>query len=282
MPYLESEKTRTQAEIRAADAEVEKLTAQEQAQHQVVAQAEAQVAAARDALAALQAQQPPLQSAAATADQRLSSIDAQIAEHQQHEPFEFIERPNKPPLRNPEWTAWKRQQDQLSRQRSDAAASATAAHTRLNDLNRSIAQASGTLRTAEANAAQIVAALAQLTGALSGARSRASAARQKLEELTGWGTEIDREPIDRKALEEAASALTARVVGLETDCRAAEAASAKADAALAALFARRTALTAALTDVNGLIPAAETEAQASLAAAQALAAELDNHLTGGL
>jgi chromosome segregation ATPase len=282
MPYLENERARIQAEIQSADAETANLAAREQTQQQAAGQAQAQVTAAQSGLAALQAQRPSLEAAAAAADGRLATIDGRISQHHETEPEPFIERPNKPPLRNPEWTAWKRALDQLARQRNEAQASASAAHGRLNDLDRAIAQAIAEIQAAEARAAQAVATLAQLNEELSAARQRAATVRQKLEELTRWSDEIDREAMDRSALEKVASGLSARVLELEDAWAEAEAASAAADAALAGLIARRDELTAALTDVKGRIPAAEAEAREAELALDDLAAQIDSHITGGL
>jgi hypothetical protein len=55
-------------------------------------------------------------------------------------------------------------------------------------------------------------------------------ARQKLDELASLSNEIDRDPMDRRALERAAAELSARTIELEDAHRAADAASAAADA----------------------------------------------------
>jgi predicted nucleic acid-binding Zn-ribbon protein len=172
MPYLQNEKTRTQAQIQSAEAEVANLTAQEQAQQQAVAQTQAQVDAARSRLAGLQAQRPALEREAATADRRLADLEVQIEQHGQTEPEQFIERPNRPPLRNPEWTTWKNRLDVLTEQRNQAEASASATHSRLNDLSRAISQADAEVQSAVTRAAQAVATLAQLSRAISAARVR--------------------------------------------------------------------------------------------------------------
>jgi chromosome segregation ATPase len=282
MPYLQNEKARTQAQIQAAEAEVANLAAQEQAQQQAIAQAQTQVNAAQSALAALQAQRPALEGAAAVADRRVADVDAQILSHQANEPEQFVERPPRPPLRNPQWTTWKRRLDQLTRQRQEAQATASAAHERLAALDRTISQAAADLHAVETRVAQAVAALAQLTQAISAAKERAAAFHRKLDELTGWGDEIEREPMERTGLEHVAAGLSSRVIELEDAWQAAEAASAAADATLASLMTRRDQLTAALTDVNTQLPAVEAEVRAAEIAVQELAGQIDSHITGGL
>jgi hypothetical protein len=289
MPYLQNEKTRTQAEIQAAEANVTALTTQAQAQQQTIAQAQVQLHAAQSGLAGLQAQRPALEAAAAAADQVVADFDRQIVEHQQNEPDQFIvideqEQVTRQPIRrghpvpNPEWTVWKRRLDALTQQRNQAQASAFAAHNRLNALNGAIAQAAAGVQAAEAQAAQAAATLAQLNGALAAAREAVVAAHQRLDELTRLGGEIDRNPMDRGALGPVAAALSARVSELEDAYRAAAAASATADATLASLLARRNQLTAALTDANNRMPAADAEAVAADRALRGLAQQIDHHL----
>jgi chromosome segregation ATPase len=240
------------------------------------------VNAAQSALAALQAQRPALESAAGVADRRVADANALISGHQANEPEPFVERPPRTPLRNPQWTIWKRRLDQLTRQRQEAQATASAAHERLAALDRTISQAAAQVQAAEARAARAVAALDQLTQATSAAKERAAAVHRKLDELTRWGDEIERDTMDRTALEDVAAGLSSRVIELEDAWQAAEAASAAADATLASLRTRRDELTAALTAVNTQLPAAEAEARAAEIAVQELAGEIDSHITGGL
>jgi len=265
------------------------LTTQAQAQQQTIAQAQVQLHAAQSGLAGLQAQRPALEAAAAAADQPLADFDRQILEHQQNEPEQFIvideqEQVTRQPIRrghpvpNPEWTVWKRRLDALTQQRNQAQASASAAHRRLNALNGAIAQAAAEVQSAETLAAQAAATLAQLNGTLAGARERAVAAHQRLDDLTRLSGEIDRDPMDRGALERVAAALSARVIELEDAYRAAAAASAAAAATLASLLARRDQLTAALTDANNRMPAADAEAAAADSAVRGLAQQIDHHL----
>jgi golgin subfamily B member 1 len=278
MPYLQNEKTRTQAEIQTAETDVANLTTEAQGQQQTITQAQTQANTARSGLAGLQAQRPGLEAAAAAADQALAGIDRQIVEHQQNEPDRTIERPNKPPLPNPEWTVWKRRLDTLTQQRNQVQASASAAHNRLNALNGAIAQAAAEVQSAETRAAQAAATLAQLNGTIAAARERAVAAHQRLDDLTRLSGEIDRDPMDRGALERVAAGLSARVIELEDAYRAAAAASAAAAATLASLLARRDQLTAALTDANNRMPAADAEAAAADSAVRWLAQQIDHHL----
>jgi len=281
MPYLENEKSRAQAEIHAAEAEVASLTAQLDAQRQAVASAQAGVEAARNRLADGEAQRSALEAASASADRRVAAIDQQILQHEQNEPDEFIERPNKPPLPNPAWRPWKKRLDELTNQRSGAQADADATHARLNNLNQAIAEAAAELQAATAQATQAAATLEQLKQALEAAQARAAVARQKLDELTRLSDEIDREPMNRPNLEQTAVELSSMVMELEDAYAAARAVSRAADAALASLMARRDQLTAALADVNSQLPTASTEVSAADSVAADRAQQIDDHISGG-
>jgi hypothetical protein len=160
-------------DIPSPSGEATNLTAQRPALQQAIAQAQDGANAARSALAGIQAQRPALEAGAAAADQAVADIDREILEHQQNEPDRTIERPNKPPLPNPQWAVWKRRLDQLTQQRNPLLASASAAHNRLNDLDRAISQATADVRSAEARVAKAVTTLAQLDLAISAARERA-------------------------------------------------------------------------------------------------------------
>ena len=212
----------------------------------------------------------------------MADLEVQIEQHGQTEPEQFIERPNRPPLRNPQWTISKNRLDELIEQRNQAEASASATHSRLNDLSRAISQAEAEVQSAVTRAAQAVATLAQLSRAISAALERAVAARQKLDEVTRLSSEIDRDPMDRRALERAAAELSARTIELEDAHRVADAASAAADATLASLVARRDELTAALMVVNNQIPAAEAEARSADEALATITQQIDVYLSGGL
>ena len=281
MPYLQNEKTRAQAEIQAAEAEVTSLTAQLDAQQQAVASAQAAVEAARSKLAGTEAQRPTLEAAVASADGRVADVNGQINEHLSDEPERFIEGNGKP-VPNPEWKIWKKRLDELTKQRDQAQAGASVAHSRLNDLNSAITQAALDLNTAEAQAAQATATLEQLNQALAAAQTRVAAAHQRLDKPTQMSDEIDREPMNRTDLEQAAAELSALVMELEDAYAAARATSRAADAALASLMARRDQLTAALADVNNQLPTADTEVSVADSAAADLAQQIDDHLSGGL
>src|SRR5262249_38687683 len=119
MPYLENEKTRSQAEIQAAEAEVTSLTGQLDAQQQVGANAQAQVNAARAKLADAQAQRSGLEAAAGSADGRVADLNDQVNEHLTNQPEPFIDGNHKP-VPNPGWKIWKKRLDELTRQRDQA------------------------------------------------------------------------------------------------------------------------------------------------------------------
>ena len=159
-------------DIASPAAEEGNLTAQRPALQQAVTQAQDSANTAQNALAGIQAQRPALQTAAAAADQNVADIEQQILEQQQNEPDRTIERPNKPPLPNPAWATWKRRLDQLTQQRNSLQASASAAHGRLNDLDRAISQAVAVLQSGQTRLAQAVTTLAQLDRAISEAHAR--------------------------------------------------------------------------------------------------------------
>lgn len=281
MPYLENEKSRAQAEIQAAEAEVASLTAQLDAQQQSVASAQAAVEAARNRLADGESQRPALEAAAASADGRVAALDQQILQHEQNEPDEFIERPNKPPLPNPAWRTWKKRFDELTEQRDGAQADADATHARLNNLNQAIAQANFELQAATAQATQAAATLEQLKQALAAAQAHAVSAHQRLDDLTRLSDEIDREPMNRTDLEQAAAELSSMVMELEDAYAVARAASRSTDAALALLITRRDQVIAALADINSQLPAANAAVGAADIAAANLAQQIDDHISGG-
>ena len=239
MSFLPNEKTRAQADVQKAEVELANATLQAHTQQQTVAQAQDDASSAHATLSNLQAQLPAVQANAASADQAVAAVDAQIGQHEANEPDQFIERPNKPPLPNPAWKVWKKRLDELNAQRQPLAASATTAHTQLNNLNISIAAAQAAVQATDSRVAQALATLAQLNQAVAIATEKFELAHQNLNELNGFTVEIEREPMDRSALERSAAGLWARVLDLENAHRAAEAASEAAEAALASLIARR-------------------------------------------
>jgi chromosome segregation ATPase len=282
MPYLQNEKSRAQAEIQKLESEAASLTTQIDAQQQAVASAKTKVDDARSKLAGLQAQRPALAAAATSADQKVDGINQQIQEHEQNEPEKSIERPNKPPLPNPDWTKWNKRMEELTEQRDQAEADSVAASTRLNNLDQAISQATADLRTAESQSNQAAAVLDQLKTTLSVTNNKLQAARQNLNDLTRFTDEIDKDPMNRPALEQAAAALSTRVLELEDAYAAARAVSRAADAALASLTGRRDQLTAALADINSQLPAASEAVRVADQAVADLAQQIDEQITGGV
>ena len=281
MPFLQNEKTRAQADVQKADAELANATVQAHTQQQTVAQAQDDASSAHATLSNLQAQLPAVQAKAASADQAVAAVDAQIRQHEATEPEQFIERPNKPPLPNPAWKAWKKRLDDLNAQRQPLAASATTAHTELNNLNGSIVAAQTAVQEADRRVAQALAMLAQLNQAVTIAIEKSKLAHENLNELNGFTAEIERQPMDRSALEASAAGLGARVLDLEDAHRAAEAASEAAEAALASLIARRDELTAGLATIAGELSAANTEVAVAERAFADISGQLDDHISGG-
>jgi chromosome segregation ATPase len=282
MPYLQNEKSRAQAEIQKLESEAAGLTTQIDVQQQAVASAKTKVDSARSKLAGLQAQRPALAAAATSADQKVDGINQQIQEHERNEPEKSIERPNKPPLPNPEWKTWNKRMEELTEQQSQAEADSVAASTRLNNLDRDISQATAELRTAESQSNQAAAVLDQLKKSLSVTDNKLQAARQNLNDLTRVTDEIDKDPMNRPALEQAAAALSTRVLELEDAYAAARAVSRAADAAFSSLTSRRDQLTAALADINSQLPAANEAVRVADQAAAELAQQIDEQISGGV
>lgn len=294
MPYLQQEQIRAQAEIQAADAVVTSLTAKIDIQRQALATAQAQAEAARNAMTVLQSQRPALDAAVAAADRAVIDLDRQISEHEANEPPQVIggvepivrpdvEGPLTRPVRpNPAWKVWKRQHGVLIQQRTQAQEKANGVHARLNELNARVAQGQAGVQAAEAQVAQGEASLQQANQSLVAARDRASLARQKLNDLVRFSEEIDREPMDRKSLEQVAATLSTRVMELEDALAVAQAVSAQADATLSSLLRRRDELVTGLATVTSQLPAAETAVQAADAVAVDRLSELKAQIEGGL
>jgi chromosome segregation ATPase len=282
MPYLQNEKSRAQAEIQKLESEAAGLTTQIDVRQQAVAGAKTKVDDARSKLAGLQAQRPALAAAATSADQKVDGINQQIQEHERNEPEKSIERPNKPPLPNPAWKIWNKRMEELTDQLNQAEADSVAASSRLNNLDRDISQATAELRTAESQSNQAAAVLDQLKKSLSVTNNKLQAARQNLNDLTRFTDEIDRDPMNRPALEQAAAALSTRVLELEDAYAAARAISRAADAALSSLTSRRDQLTAALADINSQLPAANEAVRVADQAAADLAQQIDDQISGGV
>src|SRR4051812_5952316 len=133
MPYLQKEKARLESELQAAAAELTRLTAQLETQQQAVGAAQTRVSIAQTNLAAAQAQIPVLEAAAGAADQRVAELNQQISAHAESEPIEDFESPipGRPTQHNPAWDVWKQDQEDLEKQRNQAQARATTAHTNL-------------------------------------------------------------------------------------------------------------------------------------------------------
>jgi hypothetical protein len=123
--------------------------------------------------------------------------------------------------------------------------------------------------------------LEQANQSLVAARDRASVSRQGLNDLVRFGEEIDREPMDRKALEQTAAKLSARVMVLEDALAIARAASAQADTTLSSLLRRRDELVNGLATLAGQLPGAETAVQAADAVAADRLSELRALIEGG-
>jgi len=293
MPYLQQEQIRVQAEIQAADAAVTSLTTQVDPLRQALVSAKAQVEAARNAVTTLQSQRPALDAAVLAADRAVIDLDRRISEHEANEPpqviggIEPIIRPTvvgpltRPARPNPAWKVWKRQLGVLIQQRSQAQEEANGTHARLNELNARVAQGQAGVQAAEDQVAQGEARLEQVNQSLVAARDRASVARQKLNDLVHFSEEIDRAPMNRKALEQVAAILSARVMELEDALAVARAVSAQADATLSSLLRRRDELVNGLATVTSQLPGAESAVQAADRVAVDRFTELKTQIEGG-
>jgi chromosome segregation ATPase len=281
MPHLEKETARARTAVQAADQELAMATARVQEQQQTIAGLQQQAGTAHSNLTQPQAQLPALQSAAEAANQKVSEADAVIARHSETEPERFIERPNKPPIANPEWRVWKQRMDQLTQQQSQAAAAAATAGGRLNDLHKAIAAAQRAIQAIEAQITQANAAMVQLNKAAAMARQKSDAAHQDLKALERFTADIAREPMDRPSLETTSEALSLRVVDLEHDRALAEIELAVSDATLASLLAQRDELTARLSGISSQLASANAEVEAADAELASMAAQIEEHISGG-
>jgi chromosome segregation ATPase len=280
MAFLENEKARAQAEIQRSQADITGLTGQIEILRQTHAGANAEAEAARGTLAERQAQRPALEAAVTSKERRVADLDRQIDEHQQTEPVKEIERPNKPPLPNPEWKTWKNRLDDLVESRGRAQADVAAARVPLDQLNAAVAQLTTAIQAATNRASQAEAALNQLEETLGHARTRLLADRQALADLTRWTDEVDRQSMDRPALELVAAALSARAQDFAEAYAAARTVSRKADETLSSLTGRRDRLAAELADVNSQLPAAEDAVTGADAAVADLEQQMADHLGG--
>lgn len=279
MPYLEQEKTRLQSEVQVQAALIAGLTPQLNTQQQAVAAAQARVNAAQAKVTDAQAPVPALAASAAAADATLRDLNNQIGDHTANEPDQILEIPRPHP--NPAWRTWKKELDRLTGLRAQAQTDAAAADTRLSNAQAVVAQAQAELQAAQSQAAAAAAAVQATQTAMAAAQDRQNTAQQLLGELDRWNTEIARDPLNRSALEPAAAELTARTAALEDAYATARLQNEDAEQALAALVARRDQLVPMLNDVNGQLPAAQSERQAAQAALTAAARRIETHLKIG-
>ncbi len=268
MTFLEQEKSRREAAVQA----VAKLVSTQQ---QALSAAQERVVTTRTRVTEAQSQIPSLEVAAAAADARVTELDAQIEAHVANEPESTIEVDDgKPPRRNPAWRVWKRQLDQLVARRDQARADAAAAHGAVSNGQRAVEQAQMDVHSAERQ-------VSETTAALQSAQSTLKAAQQQVADLERWRTEIARDPLDRTALEQVASELSARAMVLQESLTLSRFQQEDAESDRASLLARRDQLTATLADFNSRIPGAQAELQATQAAVDAASAELFNFLDAG-
>ena len=265
MPYLQHEKTRLETEKQRATEELASLNSRLQTQQQAIEAAKVRVQAAQNRLTEAKAAIPGLETAAATADQRVADLDLVIEEHLRGEPEPTIETEHGP-RPNPEHIQWSRRLGDLTDQRDQAQADAAAAHNRLNDGRTAVSQATTEVQNAERQLTDATSAGAEIQRAIAAAQERQAAAQKELALLNRWNEEISRDPLDRKTLEQVAAELSDRAAVLQDAHALARVENEIANETLSSLSARRAQLTAALSQVNAKLPAALEELRAARAA----------------
>jgi chromosome segregation ATPase len=265
MPYLQHEKTRLETENQRATEELASLNSRLQTQQQAIEAAKVRVQAAQNRLTAAKAAIPGLETAAATADQRVADLDLVIEEHLRREPEPTIETEHGP-RPNPAHIQWSLQLKKLTDQRDQAQADAATAHKRLNDARAQVSQATTEVQNAERQLTDATSAGAAIQQAIEAARGRQQAAQKELALLGRWNEEISRDPLDRKTLEQVAVELSDRAAVLQDAYALARVQNEIANETLTSLSARRAQLTAALSQVNAKLPAALEELRAARAA----------------
>ena len=265
MPFLQHEKTRLETEKQRATDELASLNSRLQTQQQTIEAAKVRVQVAKTRLTEAKAPIPGLETAAATADQRVADLELVIDEHSRREPEPTIEtehgtRPN------PAHIQWSRRLEELTDQRDQAQADAAAAHKRLNDGRTAVSQATTELQNAERQLADATSAGAKIQQAIAAAQERQAAAQKELALLNRWNEEISRDPLERKTLEQVAVELSDRAAVLLDAHAITRVQNEIANETLSSLSARRAQLTAALSQVNAKLPAALEELRAARAA----------------
>ncbi len=258
MPYLKQETTRLQTDLQTLVAQQAPLNAQLATQQQAVTAAQAQRTNAVNAVAQAQTRIPPLQIAAAAADERVADLEQQIQDA------------SEPPQGGPS-NAWRLRLAALRRQLVQAKTAATAAHNSLNEAQRGVAQAQSEVQAAERQVAAATAAVQVTQAAITALQTRQRDLQQRLAELDRWEGEITRDPLVRPALEQTAAELSARVATLEDAHLTARFELEDAEELLATLTARRDDLITRLNAINTQLPAAQAqllEAQRDLASAE--------------
>jgi chromosome segregation ATPase len=262
MPYLEQERIHLQAELQAAIAEESGLAARLATQQQAVTAAQAQVGAAQTGLAQRQAEVVTLEEATNEADSRVADLDQQILDASEPEP-------GVPPAE------WRRLLAALRRQREQARAGAAATHARLDAGQAAVAQARAAVQAAERRVSDAQAAVVGTQTAVAEVRARQQALQQQIANIAQVNVEIDRDPIDRKTVEQLAAELSVRVFDLEDAYVQASLEQEDAEELLRGLIARRDDLTQRIADATTRLP----DAQAKLESAQRELAEAEADIT---
>lgn len=275
MAYLNQERARLQSESEAAAADQSVLTAALAGQQQGMSDAEAQVSGAQAQLAQKQADVLPAQAAADVADRRVMDIDRQIDAHAQNEPDRTIEVDGRPPRPNPAWITWNQQMQRLSTQRAQGQASAQAAHARLQTAQLAVSQAQEAVQAALLRATNARAAVAGTQAAIAAVEARRQVLQDQMLAVASVNMEIDRDPINRRVLEQTAAELSARAGELEQAHTEARLGQEDAEEALRNLLARRDDLTQRIADATTRLP----DALARLTAARQEVADAEADVT---
>ena len=280
MPYLQHEKTRLETEKQRATEELASLNSRLQTQQQAIEAAKVRVQAAQNRLTEAKAAIPGLETAAATADQRVTDLDLVIEEHLRREPESTIETEHGP-RPNPAHIQWSRRLEGLTDQRDQAQADGAAAHVGLNDGRARVSQATAEVQAEERQVAEATDAVQVTQLAIAAARQRQETAQTQMANLDRWNEEIARDPLARRTLEQVAAELSDRAAALEEAHAVARVQNAMAEETLFSLTARRDQLTPELNDVNAQLPAASEELRAANVALNGVTRSIQMHLRRG-
>lgn len=268
MPFLQQETERLQTALQALAAQQTAFTTQLATQQQAVTAAHLQRTNAQAGVTQAQARVPPLQAAAAAAD-------AQVAEAQQ----DLLDA-SEPPQGIPPAT-WRARLTALRKRLALAQTAATAARAKITEAQQGVAQAQAQVQSADRQIAAATAAVQATQTAIAALQPRRQELQTGLTDLERIITEITRDPLDRAALQQAATQLSARTATLEDSHLVARFELDDAEALLASSITRRNELTTLLATLATQIPTAEAQTAAVQEALAAAEAEVTTLLQDG-